>query len=142
MLRKRSLRPASPEPGSSWQGAITSDSATQFYEVYGPTGVPVLIRARFTSTLGVSFYDLLPRPQESGQELKPDLTFKARLRYDTDYGAAQEEALPTATDRFVPGFSRGPVDLMYAYVEGRRFLRGLLGFKVGRQYVTDALGWW
>ncbi len=31
---------------------------------------------------------------------------------------------------------------MYAYVEGRRFLHGLLGFKLGRQYVVDSLGWW
>jgi hypothetical protein len=31
---------------------------------------------------------------------------------------------------------------MYAYIEGRRFLGGWLGFKLGRQYVTDVLGWW
>ncbi|HEY1954682.1 MAG TPA: hypothetical protein VGH28_03705 [Polyangiaceae bacterium] len=130
------------EPGNSWQGEITSDTATQFYDVLGPTGTPVLIRARLTSTLGVSVYDLLPRPETAGQELLPDLTFRARMRYDADYGAAPEEATPANVDRFVPGFSRGPVDLMYAYVEGRRFVHGLVGFKVGRQYVTDALGWW
>src|SRR5262249_54582397 len=48
---------------------------------------------------------------------------------------------------FVPGqgsvaSAPGAVDLMYAYVEGRRFMHGWLGFKLGRQYVTDALGWW
>ena len=32
--------------------------------------------------------------------------------------------------------------MMYAYLEGRRFLHGWLGFKLGRQYVTDVLGWW
>ncbi|MGH7272696.1 MAG: hypothetical protein ACREJ3_19890, partial [Polyangiaceae bacterium] len=42
----------------------------------------------------------------------------------------------------VPGLATEAVDLMYAYVEGRRFLHGWLGFKLGRQYVTDALGWW
>ena len=31
---------------------------------------------------------------------------------------------------------------MYAYIEGRRFCKGWLGFKLGRQYVTDVLGWW
>src|SRR4029078_13197676 len=36
----------------------------------------------------------------------------------------------------------GPLELTCGYVEGRRFLRGWLGFKVGRQYVVDALGWW
>jgi hypothetical protein len=134
---------ASPsESGNSWKGGITSDSAMQFYDVLGPTGMPVLIRARLTSTLGVSVYDLLPRPESAGQELLPDLTFRARMRYDSDYGASPDEATPAAYDRFVPGFSRGPVDLMYAYVEGRRFARGLVGFKIGRQYVVDALGWW
>jgi len=128
--------------GTSWKGELTSDTETQFYDVYGPTGTPMLIRARLTSTLGVSVYDLLPRPAQAGQELLPDLTFRARLRYDADYGASADEATPTTIDRFVPGFSRGPVDLMYAYVEGRRFLHGVLGFKLGRQYVTDALGWW
>lgn len=128
--------------GSSWQGEITSDTTTQFYDVRSPTGTPILLRARLTSTLGVSVYDLLPRDAAPGQELKPDLTFRARMRYDADYGAAPEEATAGIPERYVPGFSRGPVDLMYAYVEGRRFLHGILGFKVGRQYVTDALGWW
>ncbi len=126
----------------AWEGEITSDSVTQFYDVRSPTGIPVLMRARFTSTLGVAIYDLLDTPKQVGQEKRPELTFRARMRYDADYGAAAEEASPTVTDRYVPGFSRGPVDLMYAYVEGRRFLKGILGFKIGRQYVTDALGWW
>ena len=135
-------RVAEAADGSSWQGEISADTTTQFYDVLGPTGTPMLIRARLTSTLGVSVYDLLPRPEKAGQELLPDLVFRARLRYDADYGASPEEATAGNQDRFVPGFSRGPVDLMYAYVEGRRFVHGLLGFKLGRQYVTDALGWW
>jgi hypothetical protein len=123
-------------------GEVSSDTTTQFYDVRNPTGTPVLMRARLTTTLGIAAYDLLPRDEAAGQELKPDLVFRARLRYDADYGADSEEETPSATTRFVPGFSRGPVDLMYAYVEGRRFLKGILGFKAGRQYVTDALGWW
>ena len=126
----------------AFDGEVASDTTTQFYDVRGPTGTPVLMRSRLTTTLGVSAYDLLDRPQEAGQEKKPDLSFRARMRYDADYGAAVEEASPTALDRWVPGFSRGPVDLMYAYVEGRRFLSGLVGFKLGRQYITDAMGWW
>ncbi len=31
---------------------------------------------------------------------------------------------------------------MYGYIEGRHFLKGFLGFKVGRQYVSDVLGWY
>jgi hypothetical protein len=45
-------------------------------------------------------------------------------------------------DRYVPGLERGPIDLMYAYIEGQRLLGGALSFKLGRQYVTDSLGWW
>ena len=40
------------------------------------------------------------------------------MRYDADYGAASEEANPTSFDRFVPGFSRGPIDLMYGVRRG------------------------
>ncbi len=124
------------------EGEITSDTTAQFYDVRSPSGQNTLLRRRVTSTLGVTVYDLLPRPKEAGQGLLPDLVFRARLRYDADYGAYGVEADPNAPDYMTPGFSRGPVDLMYAYVEGRRFLKGLLGFKLGRQYAVDGLGWW
>ena len=124
------------------EGEVTADTSAQFYDVRSPTGQTTLLRRRLTSTLGVAAYDLLPRPKEAGQELLPDLSFRARLRYDADYGASSEEANSASTDVFIPGFSRGPVDLMYAYVEGRRFLHGALGFKLGRQYQVDPLGYW
>ena len=41
--------------------------------------------------------------------------------------------------RFVPALKPAPVDLMYGYLEGRRYARGMLGFKLGRQYVVDPL---
>ena len=121
---------------------ITSDTTAQFYELRSPTGFTLLQRRRLTTTLGVATYDLWPRPKGAGGSLYPELTFRARMRYDADYGAAAEEANPQVPDRFVPGFSRGQIDLMYAYVEGRRFFKGLLGFKLGRQYLVDPLGWW
>ncbi len=31
---------------------------------------------------------------------------------------------------------------MYAYLEGQRYLDGYLGFRLGRQYVVDSLGFW
>ncbi len=110
---------------------ITSDTAAQFYDVRSPTGETVLARRRLTTTLGVGAYDLVAR--EPGNPLGPELSFKARVRYDADYGASPAEVDMTNYARFLPGFSRGPVDLMYAYVEGRRFLHGWLGFKLGRQ---------
>ncbi len=74
------------------------------------------------------------------------IDFRARLRYDADYGVSSEESsVPSSTTgyaSFVPGLAQSGVDLMYAYVEGRRFFGGLFGFKLGRQYQTDVLGWW
>jgi hypothetical protein len=119
---------------------ITGDATAQFYDVRSPTGETILERRRVTATLGISAYDILPPdPNDRGS---PDIIFRARVRYDADYGANPEEVDATNPSYFVPGFSRGPVDLMYAYVEGRRFFHGMLGFKVGRQYQTDVLGWW
>jgi hypothetical protein len=121
---------------------VTSDTSAQFYDLRGPTGETVLARRRVTTSLGVSAYDLLGEQARDPKRLGPELSFRARMRYDADYGADGAETQPQTTSRFVPGFSRGPVDLMYGYVEGRRFVNGWLGFKLGRQYVTDALGWW
>jgi hypothetical protein len=125
--------------GKPVDAEITSDTAAQFYEMRSPTGETVISRRRLMTTLGVSVYDLLDKPASPGA---PTLTFRARMRYDADYGGNAEETAVSSFDRLVPGFSRGPIDLMYGYVEGRRFLDGWLGFRVGRQYVTDALGWW
>ncbi len=118
---------------------ITSETAAQFYEMRSPTGQTIIARRRLTTTLGVAAYDLFDKVDDPRA---PTLTFRARLRYDADYGGSAEETAVNRPDRLVPGFSRGPVDLMYGYIEGRRFLNGLLGFRLGRQYVTDALGWW
>jgi hypothetical protein len=120
---------------------VTNDTSAQFYDVRSPTGETVLARRRFTTALGVSAYDIVGDKPQTGK-LGPELNFRARMRLDTDYGASGTEVDQTNYGRFVPSFSRGPVDLMYGYVEGRRFFDGYLGFKLGRQYVTDALGWW
>jgi hypothetical protein len=128
-----------PGTASAVDPEITTDTAAQFYEVRSPTGETVLARRRLVTTLGVAAYDLF---DQSADPSAPSLTFRARLRYDADYGGSAGESEVTNFGRLVPGFSRGPVDLMYGYVEGRRFLKGWLGFRVGRQYVTDALGWW
>jgi hypothetical protein len=129
-------------PARAWatDPEISGDAVGQFYDVRSPTGETVLMRRRLTATLGVSVYDLLNAAP--GDPKAADISFRARLRYDADYGASGATADPTATTNFVPGFSQGLVDLMYGYLEGRRLLKGWLGFKLGRQYVTDALGWW
>ncbi len=118
----------------------TGDAQAQFYDVRSPTGATILERRRLTGMLGVSAYDLLDTPP--GDPRAPEMSLRARLRYDADYGATAATSDPTQTGSFVPGFSPSTVDLMYAYVEGRRFFKGAMGFKLGRQYVTDVLGWW
>lgn len=131
-----------PLPARASDVEVTSDTSAQFYDVRSPTGETVLARRRVTTTLGVGAYDLLTTPM--GDPHAPDMSFRARLRYDADFGASGDEQDHTKFDTFVPGYQSalGAVDLMYGYLEGRRFLRGLLGFKLGRQYVIDSLGWW
>ncbi|MBX3234020.1 MAG: hypothetical protein KIT84_33230 [Labilithrix sp.] len=130
---------ADDQPRRPIDAEVTADTAAQLYEMRSPSGQTVIGRRRLTTTIGASAYNLLDKPLDP---MAPTLTFRARLRYDADYGGSAEETSLNRLDRFVPGFYRGPVDLMYGYVEGRRFLRGFLNFRVGRQYVTDALGWW
>ena len=130
------------------EGEVTSDDdTTQFYDVRGPTRhVPILMRARLTTTLGVAAYDLLDRPTEPGQELKPDLTFRARMRYDADYGATPEEATPTRDgDRFVARVLARPRSTSCTRVrrgQAGDSSRACSASRSGGQYVTDALGWW
>jgi hypothetical protein len=136
---------------SAWanDAEVTSDTSSQFYDVRSPTGQTVLMRRRLTSTLGVGEYNIFDAPL--GDPNAPQIDFRARLRYDADYGVSCAEGsvpppssgCPSASyGSFVPGVSANGVDLMYAYLEGRRLFKGLLGFKLGRQYQTDVLGWW
>lgn len=129
-----------PAAARAMDPEVTSDTAAQFYDVRSPTGETILSRRRVTTTLGLSAYDLLKTPP--GDPKAPDMSLRVRLRYDADFGAPSSVSDSSATTTFVPGFSQGLVDIMYAYVEGRRFLNGWLGFKLGRQYLVDALGWW
>ena len=132
-----------PSAARAMDPELTSDTAAQFYDVRSPTGETTLSRRRLTTMLGLSAYDLLKAPP--GDPKAPDMSLRVRLRYDADFGAPSsvtDPSAPTAATSFVPGFSQGLVDVMYAYLEGRRFLKGWLGFRLGRQYVVDALGWW
>jgi hypothetical protein len=121
---------------------VQNDTNAQFYNVRSPTGEQVLQRGRLTDTLAISGFQLLESPPNDPQA--PQLLFRARLRYDADYGVSGNETntAPANVSNFIPGVQSQGVDLMYGYLEGRKFLHGLLGFKVGRQYVTDVLGWY
>lgn len=110
----------------------------QFYMLKSPFGDPEVRYRRYTHTLGLSVYDIDGQDPEGG----PTLTFRSRLRLDADFGIEPAEVDPNRSDRFVPALRRSPLDLMYAYLEGQGYLGGYLGFRAGRQYVVDALGWW
>jgi hypothetical protein len=131
-----------PRPAGASDADVTSDTTAQFYDVASPTGQTVLERRRLTSMLGAGEYNLFDAPP--GDPHAGEVNFRLRLRYDADYGISPEEvnAPNYGYGKFVPGLSQQNLDLMYAYLEGRRFFNGLVGFKLGRQYVTDVLGWW
>jgi hypothetical protein len=129
---------------------VRSETALQAYQLANPWGDTVLNRRRLMQTLSLSVYNL----QGDYVPGKADFSAVLRVRLDADFGinghlgaadrggetSYQTEAGPGM--RFVPGLQQAPVDLMYAYVEGRSLLKGWLGFRAGRQYVVDTLGWW
>jgi len=129
-------------PAHAIEPELTSDSTAQAYDVRSPSGQTVLDRTRFSSTLGVNLYDILG--EDAVRRDGAELDFRVRVRYDADYGIGGGETNPSSYSSFVPGLSdsTGLVDIMYAYLEGRRFAHGVLGFKLGRQYMVDSLGWW
>ncbi|MGA2449948.1 MAG: hypothetical protein ABTD50_14815 [Polyangiaceae bacterium] len=125
---------------SATDGEVMSDAVAQMYDVRSPTGEVVLERRRLDTTLGINAYDLTHA--SPADATAPLISFRARLRYSADFGLNAATFDPSQTNDFVPGRQAGAVDVMFAYVEGRRLLGGPLGFRFGRQYVTDVLGWW
>ncbi|RLB48177.1 MAG: hypothetical protein DRI90_25615 [Deltaproteobacteria bacterium] len=127
-------------PASAANFEVTGDVAAQGYEVASPWGDVVVGRRRLTTTLGLAGYNL----QGDAEPLGPDYSLRLRMRVDSDFGIAGAEEQYNARDarRFVPGLDHAPVDLMIGFVEGRRLGGGWFGFRLGRQYVTDVLGWW
>ncbi len=119
---------------------LNGDIASQAYDVTSPWGERVLRRRRLLSTLGLAAWNLQGAYHPSG----PDYSLQLRFRFDADFGLDRNEESYTAsrTDRFVPGLGGSPVDLLYGYLEGRNLLGGLLGFRLGRQTMSDVLGWW
>lgn len=122
---------------SAYESEVDASVAAQFYSLESPYGEPLLRRRRYTNTLGIALYDLQGERAPRG----PVLSFRSRVRLDADLGQDPAERDPNSA-RFVPGLEQAPFDLMYAYLEGDRYFGGGFGFKLGRQYVADVLGWW
>lgn len=139
-----------PQEARATEFEVQADTALQGYEVASPWGDVVLQRRRFLQTVGLGVYNL----QGKNRPGEADFRVVMRMRLDADFGVnahlterqggGETTYATTAGNgvRFVPGLESAPLDLMYGYIEGRNLARGLFGFKVGRQYVTDMLGWW
>jgi hypothetical protein len=119
---------------------VSGEVVGQGYEVASPWGDRVIGRRRLLTTLGLSAYNL----QGDHVPFEADYSIVTRIRLDADFGAEAGEHTfdPTDSSRYVPGYEHVPVDLMYGWIEGRNLGGGWFGFKVGRQYVSDVLGWW
>jgi hypothetical protein len=126
-----------PTSAQAFESEVEATSEAQFYTYQSPYGEPLIRRRRYTETLALHVYDL----QGEGVPGKPRLSLKTRLRLDADFGQEARERNPES-ESYVPGLEQAPLDVMYAYLEGRDYAGGYLGFRIGRQYVTDVLGWW
>jgi hypothetical protein len=123
----------------AYDAAVDTSFAAQLYQVTGPFNGPNIGRQRYTETLSLRVWDL----QGARDPGAPTLTAVARLRLDADFGIDPgAELTPGNPAGFVPGLAQQELDLMMAYVEGRGYAGGVLGFRLGRQYVIDPLGFW
>jgi hypothetical protein len=125
-------------PAAAFEAAVDASFDGQLYDMASPYGSPVVARRRFTHMLSLRVWDIrLSERRES-----PELTAVTRLRIDMDLGQGGAERDPSRPDVFIPGLEQAPLDLMVAYVEGRGFVDDHVGFRLGRQYRIDSLGFW
>jgi hypothetical protein len=119
---------------------VSGDVTAQGYEVASPWGDRVLGKRRLNAGLGLGVYNL----QGDYVPGEADYSVVMRVRFDYDFGIDPEERSFDEGDptRFVPGQREVPLDLMYGWIEGKNLADGWFGFRLGRQYVTDTLGWW
>ncbi len=124
-------------PALAYEAEVDASLDAQSYTYQSPWGDPLVRRRRFTETLGLAVWNLQGEPDPRGARL----SFQSRMRLDADFGHSPGERSLRSTN-FVPGLEEAPLDLMYAYLEGERLFRGYFGFRLGRQYVIDTLGFW
>jgi hypothetical protein len=139
-----------PAAARATEFEVNADTALQGYQVTSPWGDVILDRRRFLQTLGLAVYNLQGqyRPGEAAYSIvvavRVDADFGVNARLPASQGGGETNYHTASGDgvRFIPGLQVAPVDLMYGYVEGRNIGHGIFGFRLGRQYMTDVLGWW
>ncbi|MBN1606444.1 MAG: hypothetical protein JW940_07405 [Polyangiaceae bacterium] len=127
-----------PAAASAVESEVKATSTVQSYTLRSPFGEPQLRRRRFTQLLGLRLRNLDGLPAEKG----PEISFAANLRLDGDFGQTGAERDPRDAEHFVPGLEAAPLDVMFAYLDARGLVDQSIGLRLGRQYITDALGWW
>ncbi len=122
----------------AYEARVDAESTLQLYTVRGPYGQPVLSRQRMNYQLGLEVRTA-PRWQS-----RPGAVWAvhARLRLDGDFGIRAVETNPAEAAEYVPGLDPVPLDLSYGYVEGTGLFRRTTNLRLGRQLVSDSLGWW
>ncbi|MEZ4409051.1 MAG: hypothetical protein R3A52_21660 [Polyangiales bacterium] len=131
-----------PRLANALDAEVRAESTASTWQVRGPSGAPVLSLRRFTQTLTLGASH---RPEDPRG---PRVTIRARLRIDSDFGAACDPSTDRCLDElnlsraaeFAPLFARRSLDLPWAYVDVESIGRGALDLRVGRQLVVDALG--
>lgn len=124
-------------PARAYETEVDASISAQYYTLSSPWGDPELRRRRYTETLGLAVWNIQGEDNPRG----PRLSFQSRLRLDADFGQSSAER-ELRNPAYIPGLEQAPLDLMYAYLEGQRYLGGHVGFRLGRQYVFDTLGFW
>ncbi len=138
---------ARPRVAHATDFEVSGTTAGQGYSVTSPWGQQIE-RRRILQTLGFSVYHL----QGDFDPDQADYNVRVLFRVDGELGLGNhlssdvsdgETNFGTAGGRYyVPGLTPARFDIMYAYVEGKGIGDGWFGFRAGRQYVSDALGWW
>jgi hypothetical protein len=126
-----------PVPALAYEAEVDASIDAQYYTLQSPWGDPLVRRRRYTETLGLAVWNIQGQEDPRGARL----SFQSRMRLDADFGQSSAERRLNS-EQYIPGLEEAPLDLMYAYLEGERYFNGYLGFRVGRQYVFDTLGFW
>jgi hypothetical protein len=126
-----------PSAARAYEAEVDASIDAQYYTLSSPWGEPLVRRRRYTETLGLSVWNIQGQDDARGARL----SFQSRMRLDADFGQSSAER-QLGSARYIPGLEEAPLDLMYAYLEGERYFNGYFGFKLGRQYQFDTLGFW